>query len=101
MLVESKVDYDKSQNLILTCVVLVIGISGATIQIGEIALTGMGLATVVAMVLSLFFKLCHPEVRQKSNFGDVFVVEYDANLPSTLTFRNVRISTCTKSGDCH
>lgn len=57
MLVESKVDYDKSQNLILTCVVLVIGISGATIQIGEIALTGMGLATVVAMVLSLFFKM--------------------------------------------
>jgi len=56
MLVESKVDYDRSQNLILTCVVLVIGISGTTIQIGEIALTGMGLATIVAMLLSLFFK---------------------------------------------
>lgn len=57
MLVEAKVDYSKSQNLILTCVVLVIGISGATIKIGEVALTGMGLATVVAIILGLFFKL--------------------------------------------
>ncbi len=57
MLVEAKVDYNRSQNLILTCVVLVIGISGATIQIGEVALKGMGLASIVAIVLSLFFKL--------------------------------------------
>ncbi|OZU90532.1 uracil permease [Virgibacillus indicus] len=57
MLVEAKVDYNRSQNLILTCVVLVIGISGATVQIGEVALTGMGLATIVAIVLGLFFKI--------------------------------------------
>ena len=57
MLVEAKVDYSKSQNLILTCVVLVIGISRATIPIGEVALSGMGLASIVAIVLSLFFKI--------------------------------------------
>ncbi|MFD2628184.1 uracil permease [Oceanobacillus kapialis] len=57
MLVEAKVDYNRSTNLILTCVVLVIGISGATIQIGEVALKGMGLATIVAIVLGIFFKL--------------------------------------------
>src|SRR5699024_1636622 len=57
MLVEAKVDYSKSQNLILTSVVLVIGISGASVQIGEVALTGMGLATIVAIILSVFFKL--------------------------------------------
>src|SRR5690625_4172114 len=57
MLVEAKVDYAKSQNLILTCIVFVIGISGATLQIGEVALSGMGLATVVAIILGLFFKL--------------------------------------------
>jgi uracil permease len=57
MLVESKVDYNKSQNLILTCVVLVIGISGAKVQIGEVALSGMGLATIIAILLSLFFKI--------------------------------------------
>src|SRR5690625_572132 len=57
MLVEAKVDYSKSQNLILTSVVLVIGISGASVQIGEVSLTGMGLATIVAIILSAFFKL--------------------------------------------
>ena len=57
MLVESKVDYSRSQNLILTCVVLVIGISGATVKIGSVELTGMGLATIVAIILGLFFKL--------------------------------------------
>lgn len=57
MLVEAKVDYNQPQNLILTCVVLIIGISGTTINIGEISLTGMGLATIVAMALSLFFKI--------------------------------------------
>lgn len=61
MLVEANVDYNKSQNLILTCVVLVIGISGASIEIGiseaTTSLSGMGLATIIAVVLSLFFKL--------------------------------------------
>ena len=57
MLVEAKIDYSRSQNLILTCVVLVIGLSGAGITIGKISLSGMGLATVTAIILSLFFKL--------------------------------------------
>lgn len=57
MLVEAKVDYSQSKNLILTCVVLVIGLSGAAIHFGEIELKGMGLATVVAIVLNIFFKL--------------------------------------------
>ncbi len=57
MLVESKVDYSVSQNLILTCVVLAIGISGAAIKIGSVELAGMGLATIVAIILSLFFKI--------------------------------------------
>lgn len=57
MLVEAKVDYSNSQNLILTCVVLAIGISGAALKIGTVDLSGMGLATVVAVILSLFFKI--------------------------------------------
>ncbi|MBO1003971.1 uracil permease [Pseudogracilibacillus auburnensis] len=65
MLVESKVDYNQSQNLILTCVVLAIGVSGAAIKIGSVALSGMGLATVVAIILSLFFKLL--EITNLSN----------------------------------
>ncbi|TCP22123.1 uracil permease [Scopulibacillus darangshiensis] len=57
ILVESKVDYSKPQNLILTSIVLVIGVSGISISIYSVALKGMGLATVVAIVLSLFFKV--------------------------------------------
>jgi uracil permease len=57
MLVEAKVDYGKPRNLILTSIVLVIGISGMQLTIGTIALKGMGLATVIAILLSLCFAL--------------------------------------------
>ena len=58
MLVEAKVDYDKPINLILTSVVLVIGISGTKLTLGDgFELKGMALATVVAILLSLLFKL--------------------------------------------
>ncbi|ABO49851.1 uracil-xanthine permease [Desulforamulus reducens MI-1] len=57
MLVEAKVDYSKASNLILTSIVMIIGVSGAQIQLGAVSLKGMGLATVVAMILSLFFRL--------------------------------------------
>lgn len=57
MLVESKVDYSKPSNLMLTSVVLVIGISGAEFSAGSFTLTGMALATVIAILISLFFKL--------------------------------------------
>lgn len=65
MLVEANIDYSKSQNLILTCIVLVIGISGAAIKIDTVELSGMGLATIVAVILSIFFKIL--EVLKLSN----------------------------------
>lgn len=57
MLVESKVDYNRPRNLILTSIVLIVGISGASITLGTVTLKGMALATVVSIVLSLCFKL--------------------------------------------
>ena len=57
MLIEAKVDYSKSRNLMLSAIVLVVGISGVTINFGHTQLKGMVLATIVAMVLSLFFHL--------------------------------------------
>ncbi len=57
MLIEKKVDYTKSKNLILTSVVLVSGISGAAIKFGTVELKGMALGTVVAIVISLVFAL--------------------------------------------
>lgn len=57
MLIEAKVDYSKSRNLLLSAIVLVVGISGVAINFGHTQLKGMVLATIVAMVLSLFFHL--------------------------------------------
>lgn len=57
MLVESKVDYSKPKNLILSAFVLTIGLSGAQIKIGSVVLAGMALATVLSIVMSLSFKV--------------------------------------------
>jgi uracil permease len=55
MLVEAKVDYSKSRNLLLSAIVFVVGISGLTINIGTTALSGMVLATLVGILISLVF----------------------------------------------
>lgn len=55
LLVDEKVDYSKARNLALTSVVLITGLSGAYIQLGEVQLKGMALATIVGMLLGLCF----------------------------------------------
>ena len=55
VMVDSKVDYTKSQNLILTSVVFVAGLSGVAIKIGGYEIKGMVMSAVVAIVLSLIF----------------------------------------------
>ncbi len=57
MLVESRVDYSKPKNLILTAVVLIVGLSGAHLELGSISLKGMALATLLSIVISLLFGL--------------------------------------------
>ncbi len=55
ILVDSKVNYDKSKNIALTSVIFVVGLSGISINLGTVALRGMSLAALVAMALSLLF----------------------------------------------
>lgn len=55
ILVDSKVDFAKSRNQALTSVIFVTGLSGIAVKIGNIQLTGMVLACVVGMLLSLTF----------------------------------------------
>lgn len=57
ILVDQKVDYGVNKNLILTSVVFVTGLSSITLSFGGIELTGMVLACIVAMLLSLTFYL--------------------------------------------
>ncbi|MDF2612374.1 MAG: uracil-xanthine permease [Clostridia bacterium] len=55
--IEEKVDFSKSRNLILTSVVFIVGLSRISVNIGQVPLTGMGLATVVGISLSIVFIL--------------------------------------------
>lgn len=57
VLVDSKVDYNNPFNLMLTSIVLGIGVSTASITFGAVTLSGMSLATVVAIILSLIFNV--------------------------------------------
>ena len=58
-IIEEKVDYSKSKNLILTSTILIIGLSSITVSIPSIglSLSGMGLSSVVAVGLSSLFLL--------------------------------------------
>ena len=55
MLIEKKVDYTSTKNMILTAVTMISGLSGAAVNIGPVQLKGMGLAVVCGMILSLSF----------------------------------------------
>jgi uracil permease len=55
VMVDSKVDFSKSRNMVLTAIVFITGLSGVSINIGGFALKGMVLAAIVAMLLSLLF----------------------------------------------
>ena len=55
ILVDAQVDYGKSRNQAMTAVVFVTGLSGISIQLGSIQLTGMVLACVVGMIMGLAF----------------------------------------------
>ena len=55
ILVDSKVDFAKSRNQVLTSVIFVTGLSGIAVNIGNIQLKGMVLACIVGMAMSLAF----------------------------------------------
>lgn len=54
-LIEEKVDYSKPRNLILTSLIMIIGLSGAKINIQAVELKGMALATIVALIVNIVF----------------------------------------------
>ncbi len=53
--VEQKVDFSKNRNMILGAITFVVGISGASINIGSVQLKGMAFAAIVGVILSLLF----------------------------------------------
>jgi len=57
MFVEQKVDFSKNSNMVLGAVTFVVGVSGASINIGSVQLKGMAFAAIIGVVLSLVFWL--------------------------------------------
>lgn len=55
ILVDNQVDYGKNRNMALTSVIFVTGLSGVTLSLGNVSLSGMTLAAIVGMLMSLLF----------------------------------------------
>ena len=55
--VEQKVDFSKNSNMVLGAVTFVVGVSGASINIGSVQLKRMAFAAISGVVLSLLFFL--------------------------------------------
>ena len=57
ILVDNHVDYGKNRNMALTSVIFVTGLSGVTLSLGNVSLSGMTLAAIVGMLMSLLFSV--------------------------------------------
>ena len=77
ILIDEKVDYSNTVNMILTSVVFVTGLSGITVTLGDVTLSGMVLAALTGILLSLLFyifgklNLLNESSREPANEMDV------------------------------
>ncbi|MBY0120767.1 solute carrier family 23 protein [Bacillus sp. S/N-304-OC-R1] len=53
MLVDSKIDFGEKRNLVIASVILVVGIGGAHIDVGQLQIQGMALAAICGVILNL------------------------------------------------
>ncbi|EKU70768.1 uracil-xanthine permease [Selenomonas sp. F0473] len=70
ILVEAKVDYNNPMNLLLTSIVMGVGVSTASLTLGTVTLRGMALATVIAIILSVSFRLIFALRRTRRASGE-------------------------------
>jgi uracil permease len=59
LFVDRQVDFTKSSNMVMTATIMIIGLSGAKLTFGTITIQGMVLATIVAVIMGLVFRLFH------------------------------------------
>ena len=52
-LVKAGIDMSKTRNLIIASLILTVGIGGACISVGQFSLAGIGLASIVGVILNL------------------------------------------------
>ncbi len=70
MLIDARTDLSKPRNLVLVCLILVLGVSGASITLGSADLKGMALSTIAAIVLGVFFYLIDLRGQKKPSEQD-------------------------------
>ncbi|GAF01678.1 uracil-xanthine permease family protein [Saccharicrinis fermentans] len=64
-LIESKADFHKTRNMVIVSVILTVGIGGASIDFGGFSLAGIGLASVVGVLLNLILPGKSKEVKMQ------------------------------------
>ncbi|MGI5846826.1 MAG: uracil-xanthine permease family protein [Candidatus Cryptobacteroides sp.] len=62
-MVKAKIDMNKSRNLVIASVILTTGIGGAVISFGKFSLAGIGLASIIGVILNL----CIPDKEAKED----------------------------------
>lgn len=69
MLVESGINYNHKRNLIISSCILVLGVGGAKVHIGDLQIEGMALATFAGILLNLILprKLNEDSPQEQSN----------------------------------
>lgn len=67
VLINNQIDFGRQRNLIIGAVILIVGIGGLTINIGQITLSGMALAAIIGVILHLILPDKEASYGQRSN----------------------------------
>lgn len=70
VLIENKMDFSKSRNVIIASSMLVLGLGGAVVNIATVSVSGMSLAAVVGVLLNLLLPKDDEEVPGKNEVAD-------------------------------
>lgn len=73
VLIENRVDFSKSRNVIIASSMLVLGLGGAAINISTVTISGMSLAAIVGVLLNLLL----PKDKEENEEGEKKVEEYN------------------------
>ncbi len=65
-LIESKSDFHKTRNLVIVSIILTVGVGKASIDFGSFSLSGIGLASVVGVILNLILPGKSKEVHMEN-----------------------------------
>ena len=73
VLIENRVDFSKSRNVIIASSMLVLGLGGAAINISTVTISGMSLAAIVGVLLNLLL----PKDKEENEEGEKKVEDYN------------------------